>query len=391
MIMSEIRFAARVLARSLGFTLLAALLLALGIGANTVIFGALDAILLRPLPVRNPERLVRFVQDIPRVGRRSMFPYSFYETLRDRSTTLAEVFGEAETQVAMAGSMAAEEVRVHLVTPEFFQVVNTPPLLGRTLSAADAAETPGTPPAVLSYGFWRRRFDGDRQVVGRTVQLHGQGFTVVGVLPRNFNGITIDTAPDIRVPMRAAPLLSQEPASARLENRAVDLGGRLKAGVSRERALAEARALWLATEGNDRDARREPLEADSLEHGISILRQRFSGALRLLIASVGLLQLMVCANLAGLLLARGARRSTEVAVRLALGATRVRLARQMLWESGLVTLLGAAGGVTLAYAAAPLLVRGLPPCGTWARRNWHWPSTSARTGGCCCSRWRCRG
>jgi hypothetical protein len=141
MIMSEIRFAARVLARSPGFTLLAALLLALGIGANTVIFGALDAILLRPLPVRNPERLVRFVQDIPRVGRRSMFPYSFYETLRDRSTTLAEVFGEAETQVAMAGSMAAEEVRVHLVTPEFFQVVNTPPLLGRTLSAADAAET----------------------------------------------------------------------------------------------------------------------------------------------------------------------------------------------------------------------------------------------------------
>ena len=359
--MADLRFAARGLAGSPGFTLVAATLLAVGIGANAVIFGALDAILFRPLPARHPEQLVRMVEEIPRVGRRSNFAYSFYRTLREHSTTLSAVFGEEDMQVAMASPAPAEEVRVHLVTAEYFEVLNASALAGRTLTAADAVDTPGAPPAVLSYGFWKRRFNGDRRAVGRTLELHGHPFTIVGVLPREFNGISIETAPDVRVPLRAAPLLQIGGPYEPMESRWLDLGGRLKPGVTRQRAEVECRSMWLRSIDKDVDARREPLELDSLEHGTSILRQRFSGALRLLIASVALLQLMVCANLAGLLLARGARRRGEVAIRLALGATRMRLVRQMLVESALLTVLGSAGGVALAYFAAPLLVQALPP------------------------------
>ena len=361
MLMSDLRNALRTLVHAPGFTLTAAALLAVGIGANAVIFGALDAILLRPLPVRHPEQLVHLVQDIPRVGHRGAFAFSFYRTLLEHSTTLSTVFGEEEMQDAMESPAPAEEVRVHLVTPEFFDALNASAMVGRILTPADAAESAGALPAVLSYGFWRRRFDGDRRAVGRTIQLHGHAFTVVGVTPREFNGISIETAPDVCVPLRAAPLLQTGGKITPVESQALDLSGRLKPGVTRERAQAEVRAMWLNSPEGRGAPPTQPLLLDSLQYGTSVLRQKFSGALRLLIASVGLLQLMVCANLAGLLVARGARRTGEMAIRLAIGATRMRLMRQMLVESAVLTVLGAAGGIALAYFAAPLLVTGLPP------------------------------
>jgi len=360
MLMADLRNALRTLLKSPGFTLIAAALLAVGIGANAVIFGALDAILLRTLPARNPEQLVHVVQDVPRIGHRSAFPYSFYRALLEHSTTLSVAFGEEEEQVAMEKPTPAEEIRVHLVTPEFFNVLNASALLGRTLTPADA-DSQGMPPAVLSYGFWQRRFDGGRGAVGRTIQLHGHAFAIVGVLPREFNGISIETAPDVCVSLRAAPLLETTAKITPMESQALDLAGRLKPGVPRARAQEEVRAMWLQATANDQDVRADPLLLDSLEHGTSILRQKFTGALQLLIASLALLQLMVCAKLAGLRVARGARRSGEMAIRLAIGATRMRLVRQMLAESAVLTLLGAVGGIALAYFAAPLLERGLPP------------------------------
>jgi predicted permease len=361
MLMSDLRNALRTLLHAPGFTLTAAALLAVGIGANAVIFGALDAILLRPLPVRHPEQLVHLVQDIPRIGHRGAFAYSFYRTLLEHSTTLSTAFGEEEMEDTMESPAPAEEVRVHLVTPEFFDALNASAMVGRTLTPADAAESAGALPAVLSYGFWRRRFDGDRRALGRKIQLHGHAFTIVGVTPREFNGISIETAPDVCVPLRAAPLLETRGKIMPVESQALDLCGRLKPGVTRERAQAEVRAMWLnSPDGRGADPT-QPLLLDSLEFGTSVLRQKFSGALRLLIASVGLLQLMVCANLAGLLVARGARRTGEMAIRLAIGATRMRLVRQMLVESAVLTVLGAGGGIVLAYLAAPLLVTGLPP------------------------------
>jgi predicted permease len=355
--MNDLRGALRTLAHSPGFTLVAAALLAVGIGANAVIFGALDAILLRPLPVQHPEQLVHMVQDLPRVGRRSAFDKAFYETLRDHATTLSTVFGQEDMPVAMELPAPAEEVRVQLVTPEFFEALNASALIGRALGPSDGAESSGAPPAVLSYGFWHRRFSGGRHAIGREIQLHGHVFTIVGAMPREFNGVAVETAPDVWVPLRAAPWLQVDP---RYQMGVwVDLAGRLKPGVTRARAQTEIRAIWLNTPNGRKDD--HPLELDSLEHGTSILRQKFSGALRLLIASVALLQLMVCANLAGLLVARGARRTSEMAIRLAIGTTRTRLVRQMLAESALLAVLGAAGGIALAYVAAPLLVGALPP------------------------------
>ena len=156
--MSDLRFAVRMLAKSPGFTLAAVVLLAVGVGANALIFSIFDAVLWRPLPVDHPEELVRMVQRIPRIGTASTFHYSFYEALRQRSTTLSGVFAEAAIDVAMNQPMPAEQIRVHLATPGFFEVLGVPALFGRALTEDDAKVNPGTPPAVLSYRFWRRRF-----------------------------------------------------------------------------------------------------------------------------------------------------------------------------------------------------------------------------------------
>ncbi len=359
--MGDIRSALRTLTHSPGFTLLAAALLAVGIGANAVIFGALDAILLRPLPARHPEQLVHIVQDMPRIGHRSAFEYSFYRDLLEHSTTLSVAFGVEEEQVELERPAPAEEIRVHLVTPEFFDALNGSALIGRVLTAADAKESAGDPPAVLSYRFWRRHFEGARDVIGRTLQLHGHDFLIVGVMPAEFNGISAETAPDVVASLRAAPLVESRGSPRPMESQAVDVSGRLKPGATLAAAQEEIRAMWLKTPDGLAAPASQPLLVDSLEHGTSILRTRFSGALRLLIASVALLQLMVCANLAGLLVARGARRAGEIAIRLAIGATRARLVRQMLVESAVLTVLGASGGVAVAFLTAPMLVSALPP------------------------------
>lgn len=150
--MSDLRFAVRMLAKSPGFRLVAIALLAVGVGANVLIFSTVDAVLWRPLPVRHPEELVRMVQRIPRIGTSSTFHYSFYQALREQSTTLSAVFGEAPIDVAMNQPAPAEQVQVHMATPEFFEVLGVPALFGRTLTQDDAKVNTGTPAAVLSYG-----------------------------------------------------------------------------------------------------------------------------------------------------------------------------------------------------------------------------------------------
>ena len=369
--MSDVRLAARMLAKSPGFTLVAIALLAVGIGANVLIFSAFDAILWRPLPVRHPEELVRVVQRIPRIGTASNFHYSFYQALRERSTTLGAVFGEAPIDVAMNQPAPAEQVRVHMVTPEFFEVLGVPALVGRALASDDAKSKAATPPAVLSYGFWRRRFNGDPAAVGRTLVLHRHTFVIVGVMPPAFNGTSVDTAPDVRVPLHTFEALWTEPETFNIEAAALDLGGRLKSGTVRAQAQGEALAIWRAA--IERYSKGEPLgrgvfdqyqtgmELDPLERGISILRDRYAGALKLLLTAVGLLLLMVCANVTGLLLARVAGRRQELAVRLALGATRGRLVKQMITESFLLTGVGAASGVLLSFVLTGSMVRVLPP------------------------------
>jgi predicted permease len=268
---------------------------------------------------------------------------------------------------------------VHMATPEFFEVLGVPALFGRPLTSDDATSNSGTPPAVLSYAFWRRRFNGDPAAVGRTLVLHGHAFVIVGVMPRRFNGTSADTAPDVRVPLHTFQALWSDPEAFNVELVTLDLGGRLKPGVTRAQAQAETLAIWrAAVEPYSRgqllgrgvfDQLESGMELDPLERGISILRDRYAGALTLLLIFVGLLLLMVCANVTGLLLTRVAGRRQEIAVRLALGATRGRLVRQMITESVLLTAVGAAGGVLLAFVSTGSMVRAFPPLRDIAARR----------------------
>lgn len=366
--MSDFRFALRMLAKSPGFTLVVVGLLSVGIGTTTLIFSAFDTVLLRPLPVRHPEELVRMVQKVPKVPTTNSLPAAYYQTLRNYSTTLSAVFGEAQLDVAMNEPGPSEAIQVYLPTPEYFDVLGVRALYGRTLLTDDAKDEPGTPPAVLSYGFWRRRFGGDPHVIGTSLVLRGNRFVIVGVLPREFNGISADTAPDVRVPLRTLPLLWILPAGLRMDRVQFELAGRLNPGISRAQAETECQALWRSAVGTYYP---EPEQADfefklgmaldPIQHGFSLLGDRYGTTLKFLSICVGLLLLMICANLAGLLLARGATRREEMGLRLAIGATRARLVRQMLTESLLLMALGALGGVLVAIFLAPVLTRALPP------------------------------
>lgn len=372
--MNDIRYTARILATSPGFALVIVGLLSIGIGASAVMFSAFDTILLRPLPVRHPEELVRMVQKIVPVGARSHFPYSFYRDLREHSTTLAAVFGETQLTVAINQPAPAEVIHVRLPTPEFFDALGVSALYGRTLTASDANESSDDPPAVLSHGFWRRRFGGDPAAIGRTIALRSHRFVIVGVMPPQFNGVAVETSPDVRVPLRAYPLLASADTELPMEKSAMfELAGRLKSEMTPARAQAECLAIWRqATEAYYRDIwklQRELLdvylsrgmELDPLSRGVSILRDRFGGALKLLIGCAGLLLMLVSANVAGLLLARNAMRRQEIAIRLAVGATRWRVVRQLLIEGVLLAAGGGAGGLMIAAVSGPLLVRALPP------------------------------
>jgi predicted permease len=261
-----------------------------------------------------------------------------------------------------------------LVTPEFFETLGVPAMYGRTLTREDAKEAPGAPPAVLSYSFWRRRFNADPAVIGRMITLKKQKFTIAGVMPREFNGISADTSPDVRVPVRTAPLVVDYATGTSFQLQElpdVAVAARLRSGVTAAQAQAECIPVWRASVeessrrfpgyGSAEQELRRGIQLEPVERGVSILRDKFGTALKLLVASVGLLLMMVCANVAGLLLARGASRGEEMAVRLAMGATRSRIARQVLTESALLAAIGAAGGLWIARIAMPLLAGAFPP------------------------------
>ena len=367
--MNDLRYAFRMLARSPGFAFAAIALLSAGIGASVVIFSALDAVWLRPLPVKRPEQLVRMVQRRTGVGTTSGFVYDYYAALRDYSTTLSAVFGEEEEPyIAMTDPAPADMVWVNLVTPEYFDALGVSALYGRTFRAGDPTDT-----AVLSYDFWRRRFDGDPYAVGKTVTLHGHQFVILGVMPRGFHGITSDIEPALRVMGSALPLISEPGRDGHpldwTRGYGISIAGRLKPGVTLEQAQAEARALWFpATKAffermhiSSGTELRDGMSLEPLARGVSVMRDKFGGAIELMSGLVALLLLMICANVAGLILARNAARREEIAVRLAMGAPRMRLVRQMMAESGLLALAGAIGGIAVAFPATPVLVRALPP------------------------------
>jgi len=371
----DLRFGARILAKNPVFTVTAALLLAIGISANTLIFSVIDAWMLRPLPVSQPESLVRLIEIHPNDFTTWDLPYNLCESALPSNASLSEMICQGEADVPFSDGTSTERVRLHLVSPNFFSSLGVHAHLGRVLTGDD--ERIAARNAVLSYAFWSRRFGHDASMVGRSIILRGNSFTVVGVSPERFNGLSVDTSPDIRVPGSAdrllvAPYPGMKPNARPLWTQ---IFGRLRNGASIERASGEIESLLRPIYQEEMD-RIFPPDKDSVpvrnvmasrlrlepaSTGVSILRSQFSQGLSVLMGGVVLLLVMTCANVAGLLLARSTVRAQEMGIRLALGASRGRILRQLLTEGLLLGLLGGIGGLLLSRAALPWLTQGLPP------------------------------
>jgi putative ABC transport system permease protein len=347
-----------------GFTITAVLALMLGIASSTVIFSVVSGVLLRPLPYPDAERLVALTQTVRTTdAQRDATSAANFKDWAEQNDVFAAIAAARGWQGNLSDGATPERVRATMVTPSFFQVFSTPPLLGRALTADDAG--PGSANVlVLSHALWQRRFGGDRNIVGRQVRFDGEPRTVVGVMPPAFSPddyAELWSPSPFGIPTHALrPTV--DPQQSRDSNY-LDVSAKLKPGVTVARAQAEMSAIMARLEQQYPNA--------NTDAGVSVvaLHEDKVGSLRpvllILLAAVGFLLLIGCANVANLQLARGATRAREVSIRTALGATRARVVRQLLTESILLALLGGGIGILLAAWAIPVLM-ALAPAGLTA-------------------------
>ena len=375
----DIRYGLRILMKKPGFTLIAVLSLALGIGANTAIFSLLDAVLLRALPVQQPEQLVLFGKG-REMGAKLGFPdqswelfsYPFYRRVQQRSDVFSGVAGLLSMTWTVHGFVNTnsdiEQMQVQLVSGSYFPVLGVNAGLGRVLTEADDQTAGGHPVAVVSYAWWQQRLGGDPSAIGKTITIDGVAYTIVGVAPKEFFGTTVGTAPDLWVSLAMEKQMPPTHWDVRNadEFQSLYLIGRLQNGVSAEQANSvvnlvfkqslQARAGAQPPVKRLQDIERARIELTPAGRGLSQLRKQFSSSLKILMGVVALVLLIASANVANLLLAHGAARQREFAVRLAVGAGRLRLVRQLFTESALVAVLGGFAGVALSWWGARLLL-----------------------------------
>jgi predicted permease len=360
----DVRFGLRQLRRSPGFTAVAVLTLALGIGVNTAIFSLIDAVMLRMLPVEKPGELFKMEFGNAGEGGGDVFTTPMWEQVRDHQDVFSRTFAWFNTNFYLAEGGTTRTVDGLWASGGFFSVLGLRPAAGRLI--ADSDDQRGCPAvAVLSYGFWQERYGGAKSAVGSTLSLNGHPFEVIGVAPPGFFGIGVGGKFDVAAPICATTFFDgKQPRLDRNDMFWLVVAGRINPKLSR--AERTTRLGMLATRlfvpPNASPEEREALMKLTLRivpagTGISGLRGQFSHALQVLMAVAGMVLLIACANLASLTLARGAARRKEIAVRQALGASRTRLIRQLLTECVLLSSAGALLGVLLARWTAALLVR----------------------------------
>jgi len=378
----DLSYGARVLRRNPTFAIVAILTLALGTGANTAIFQIVDAVRLRHLPVRAPHELVSLGIDTHDKGRTGRFlsrrPFMtnpLWERVQAEQQAFSSMLAWGSNAFDMSTGGESRPVYGMWVSGRFFETLGVPALIGRVLTDADDRRGCGAPGLVLSHGFWQRQFGADPAVLGRSLTLDGYPFEVVGVTPPSFFGVEVGRTFDVAAPLCAEPLVAGSGSALdRRDYWMLDIMGRLKPGWTLDRASTHLAAISPGLFGSTVPPRFQPetakeyqaftLVASEAGTGVSALRRTYATPLWLMLGVTALVLLITCANLANLMLARASAREREISIRLAIGASRTRIIRQMLAESLLIASIGAAGGVLLAGWLSQTLVSFLSTDGS---------------------------
>lgn len=348
----DVRYAVRTLARTPAFSMVAVLSLALGIGANTALFSLMDVMLLRALPVKNPQELVEFIRAHPSGAMMTNLPYPVFEYLRRDRTVLSDIFAISWASPVLRAGGISERIEAHEVSGSFFPSLGVQAHMGRTISPDDNRVGTANHVAVISYAFWSRRFGRDPSILGANVRLAEGFYTVIGIMPPEFFGLDRGMVPDLWIPLATDPDPGQVWVLGRLRPDVSIAGARAQLEPLFQRALESLREDYKDSPERERKAflaqRLLVKRATTGTSGVRWSYWDYSSTLRILLVLTGLVLLIACANLANLLMARSAARSREIGIRLSLGAGRWRLLGQLMTENLLLALAGGVLGLLVA-------------------------------------------